>query len=174
MAKKEIRKILASEDVASIIDQGSEIDTELKNLTYKDKGFKSQITKAAEGMIDLGESSIRLEGNTASVVVTASEKLSLDTGAEGASQVHEAAEQGILNDVIKVSKAIRIPPEFLDQAVALLNNAGIKATITKSYALNTPAYREFSDEGSPEAAAVKGILDQCIETKTTYRVKYER
>jgi len=175
MSKKEIRMITASEDVARIIDQGSAIDTELKNLTYKDKGFKSKITEAAGDLLEEGELSVRLEGNTAAVIVTASEKYSFTLGIhERESEVIEAAEDGILGGVVKITKSLHIAPELLDQAVALLNKEGIKATLTKGYSIDTKSYREFDDEGSPEVAAVKGILDECVTKGITYRVKYER
>lgn len=174
MAKKEIRKIEASEDVAGLIDRGAEIDAELKNLYYQDKGYKSQITKHIEVQLQGGETSVRVAGNKASAVVTASQKYSFVSTHEKAGEVANAAENGILGGVVKVTTSVRIPPGDMNRAVEVLNEAGIPATLTKSYAIDGAKYRDFSDEGSPEVAAAKGILDECVDKATTFRVKYEK
>ena len=57
-----MRVITASEEVASLVDQGATVDKELKNLTYQDKGFKKKITDYAEGEWEGGEKSLRIEG----------------------------------------------------------------------------------------------------------------
>lgn len=174
MAKKEIRKIVASEDVAGLIDRGAEIDTELKNLTYQDKGHKKKITEVAENLLQEGELSVRVAGKNASAVITASEKYSFNGSNERAAEVTSAAENGILGGVVKVSTSVAIPPADIERAVKVLNEAGIQATLSKSYGIDAQKYRDFSDEGSPEVAAVKGILDECVEKAVSFRVKYEQ
>jgi hypothetical protein len=174
MAKKEIRMITASEDVASIIDQGSEIDTELKNLSYKDKGFKKKISESATPLMNEDELSVRLEGNTAKAVVTASKKYSFAADAEKAPAVIDAFDKGLLSGVLKKSQSVNIPAEKLQEAVSVLQAAGIQATLSTAYSVDGAAYREFSDEGSPEVAAAKTALDSCVDESTTFRVKYER
>jgi hypothetical protein len=174
MAKKEIRRITASEDVAGLIDRGAEIDTELKNLSYQDKGHKSKLTKFVEGQLEEGEISLRIKGNKSAAVISASEKYSFNvTGDEIEDEVVQAAEKGIFGGVVKIGTSIHIPPADLARAVEVLNEAGIAASMSKSYSIDGKAYREFSDEGSPEVAAVKSLLDECVSKTTTFRVKYE-
>jgi hypothetical protein len=174
MAKQEIRKIVASSDIAGLIDRGAEIDTELKNLTFQDKGHKKQITTHVENLIEDDETSVRVEGNLASALVTAMKQYSFVATHEKAKEVTDAAEKGILGGAVKVIISVRIPPADMARAVEVLNEAGIPATLTKSYDIEAKNYREFSDEVSPEVAAIKDILDECIDETTSFRVKYEK
>jgi hypothetical protein len=172
-AKKVLRVVTASEDIAPIIDQGAEVNTELTNLTYRDKGLKAKITAAAAGEIEEGEKSIKMEGDNSVAVVTASERFELDFGSEAFSEVESAIKSGMLDDVITTKRTLMVPGGKIDEALAALQKAGVQASVDTKYVVSPGGYREFSDEGSPERAQVKDALDSCVGVKTTYRVKYE-
>lgn len=171
MPKKTLRKITASEDVAAIIDEGKRVNTELTNLTYQDKGFKSKIADAAE--FEEGETSIKMEGNVAVATVTASEKMDIDVNAESFREIEEAVSDGFLDGIVSVKKTLVVPGQSLEAAIHALKEAGIKASFQTKYSLDTKAYREFRDDGSPDKANAKKALDKCVEKKTTFRIKYD-
>jgi len=173
MAKKEIRVITASEDVASIIDQGAAVDVELKNLDFKDKGFKAQITKASESLFESGESSVRVLGVKSKAVVTAVDKYALDVDSESFQKVFDASKKGFLADVIKESRSLNIPNDKIDEALAALVAAGIGATITTTHSLDGKCYSKFTVGSSEEREKVKDALDECVSKSTSFRVKYE-
>jgi len=173
MAKKEIRMITASEDVANIIDQGAEVDTELKNLTFQDKALKGKITAASESLFEPGESSVRVQGTKSKAVVTAVSKNVLNESSHEFHLVEDALKKGLLSDVVKESRSLNIPNDKLDEALVALKAAGINATISESYTLDSQVYGEFSVGSSPERAAAKKALDDCVSSSTSYRIKYE-
>jgi len=173
MVKKAVRKITASEDVAVAIDAGAKADKDLKNLTYRDKGYKAKITSSVEEGFEVGESSIRMEGEESAVLVSRTEKVELDVSAESFDVVKQAVKDGVLDGVVEVKRSVQVPTERVLDAVRILTAAGISATSQENFTVNPAAFREFEDEGSPERASAKTAMESCTNTKTSFRVKYE-
>ena len=75
---KEMRMIMASEDISGLIDHGAEVDNQIKNLTSEDKGIKSKLTETISPQIQEGESSVRVKATVSAVVVTVVERVDID------------------------------------------------------------------------------------------------
>lgn len=171
MPRKAMRKVAASEDIAALIDEGHKVNTEMTNLSFRDKGLKKKISDAA--VFEDGEISIVLEGNVHQAVVTAAEKIEVSIGSERFAEVESAVSDGFLEDAIEVKKTLQIPGKDVEMAAKILQEAGIAATLKTNYSVNPAAYREFGDEGSPERAKAKSALDECVERTRSFRVKYK-
>jgi len=172
MAKKEIRMLVASEDVAGIIDHGADVDTQIKDLTDEDKGIKSKLTETLASQMQEGEVSIRVKGNTAAAVITASEKVEVDYASGQFAAVKDAVDKGILDGVVEQKKSIALPQDDVKKAVEILNQAGIKATMTETLSVKAEALRQ--EAKSVEQAKAMVVLGGCVKREKTYRVKYEK
>jgi hypothetical protein len=173
MAKKEIRMIVAAEDVAGLVDHGSEVDTQLKNLGFEDKGVKAKLTECVAGEFLVGETSIRLSGNTAAAVVTASEKTEIDVSADGFDAVRKAIDAGVLDGVVERKLSLVVPPADVQRAALALTKAGIMATVTESLSVAAEVLRT-QEATSVEQSKAMNALKGCVKTDVSYRVKYEK
>ena len=175
MPKKEIRIVTASEDVAAIIDRGAEVKTQLDNLTYEDKGLKVKIGQLAQDAFDpeVGETSIRLEGNSAIATVSESERLTINAGAETFPKLKEAVEAGLLN-VVTVKKELKVPPADIARAAEVLEQAGIKASVVESLNITADDVRTMGQPANQEELEARHALMGCIESSKSYRVKYDK
>ena len=111
MAKKEIRLITASDEVRSLVDQGAKVNTELGNLTMQDKGIKAKLVEHVSTAFLDGETSVRVDAETARAMVTAVEKATLNTGAERFPEVKQAVAEGFLPGIVERSRSLVIPPD---------------------------------------------------------------
>jgi hypothetical protein len=171
--KREIRVIVASEDVAAIIDRGFEVDEQIKKLTTEDKGCKTKLTEVAKAQIGEDEVSVRLTGKVAAVVVSGAEKVELDVTAELFPKVRAAIASGLLSDIVERSVQLVVLPENVEKAAAVLNKAGIKATIAETLKVTAEKLRTATTT-SVEAGLARADLAKCIKKETTYRVKFEK
>lgn len=173
MAKKEIRVITASEDVVGIIDHGADVDTQLKNLTYEDRAIKVRIAQAVEGVFQEGETSVRLKGGFSAVMVTASEKVELDAGAESFPEVRKAIDAGLLEGFVERKLSLVVPPADVERAAEVLRQAGIMAAAAETLSVEAESLRGRETSSMEQALAVKA-LRACSSSEVTYRVKYEK
>lgn len=176
MAKREIKAVAASADVAAIIDRGADVDAQIKNLGFEDKGLKTKITEAAQNQLDEGELSVRLLGKTAAAVVSGVEKVELDVGSEQFSQVREAIDKGLLTDVIERTVSLVVPPGDVERAADELRKAGIRATVTESLKVVDSSVLTGANKfvGSVQAGEAVAALSKCVKRDVSFRVKYER
>jgi hypothetical protein len=176
MAKREIKAVTASADVAAIIDRGADVDTQIKNLTFEDKGLKGKISEAAQAQLNEDELSVRLLGKTAAVVVSGVEKIDLNTGAEQFPQVREAIKNGLLTGIVERSLSLTLPPDDVVRAAEALEKAGIRATVTESLKVSAEALRGMSTGKtlSVQHADALANLSKCLTKDVSYRVKYEK
>ncbi len=175
MAKSKARLVTASEKVTGLVDRGYEIDVDLKNLTFEDKGIKTMLGE------ELGESfgedsSIRVEGKKGAATISQSEKYAVKGDAESIDKVRKAAEQGLLGDAVTVEQVVNIPLADRERAAQILQAAGISATTSVNVAIVPAEYRALRDSevSSAEAAQAKEVLDKVAERQVSYRVKYEK
>ena len=173
MAKREVRVITASEDVAKIIDRGFEVDEQIKKLTTEDKGCKTKLTEAAQKQLDKDEVSIRLTGKVAAAVITGAEKVEIDVTAELFPKVRAAIDTGLLSDIVERSVQLVVLPENVEKAAAVLNKAGIKAQVTETLKVTAEKLRSVTT-ASIEAGLARADLAKCVKKETTYRVKFEK
>ena len=173
MAKREVRVITASEDVAKIIDRGFEVDEQIKKLTTEDKGCKTKLTEAAQKQLDKDEVSIRLTGKVAAAVITGAEKVEIDVTAELFPKVRAAIDTGLLSDIVERSVQLVVLPENVEKAAAVLKEAGIKATVAETLKVTAEKMRTAATT-SIEAGLARADLAKCVKKETTYRVKFEK
>ena len=173
MAKKEIRMIVAAADVAGIVDHGADVDTQLKNLSFEDKGIKAKLAECVTGEFQTGESSVRLTGEKAAAVITATEKTDIDCSAESFAAVRKAIDDGILEGVVERKLSLVVPPADVQRAADALKAAGIMATVTESLSVSAETLRT-QEASSVEQSKAIGALKGCVTTDVSYRVKYER
>lgn len=177
MAKREIRAVKANEDVAGWIDRGADIDTQVKNLTFEDKGIKTKITQLAEGQLDDGELSVRLLGKTAAAVVSGVEKIELDVNEEQFLKVREATVNGILKGIVSRNLELAVPEADMERAAEELRKIGIPAVVTETFKVEdasvvTDPNKSFV--GSIQQTEAIGALKNCIKRDVSFRVKYEK
>jgi len=175
MSPSDLRVITASEDLAAVVDRGAELDKELKKLGKEDAGIKSTITNKFKGQIQEGEVSVKVQGNEAVAVLTASESMSVDSGAEQYPSLRESLDSGLLGTVVEQKKALVVPPDDVDRAADILKEAGIQASVNYSVSVKAVDVRKMkeSESGSQEETKARQALLSCISTKVTHRVKYE-
>jgi hypothetical protein len=177
MAKREIRAVTAGDDIAGLIDRGSDIDTQVKNLTFEDKGIKTKITQSAQDQLDSGELSVRLVGKTAAAVVSGVEKVDLDVGSEQFLQVREATVNGILKGIVSRKLDLAVPEGDIERAAEELRKLVIQAVVTETFKVE-----DASDITDPQKAFVGSVqkteaivaLSKCIKRDVSFRVKYEK
>lgn len=177
MAKRDIKAVTASADVAAIIDRGADVDAQLKNLGFEDKGLKTKITDSARNQLDEGELSVRLLGKTSAAVVSGVEKVELDVGAEQFPQVRAAIDGGLLAGVVERSVSLVIPPGDVERAAVELRKAGIRATVTETLKVSADVLRDQMAPGmtgSVQEVAALHALAKCVKKDVSFRVKYER
>lgn len=177
MAKREIKAVQAEGDVAAIIDRGADIDAQIKNLGFEDKGIKTQITNKAMDQLDEGELSVRLLGKTSAAVVSGVEKIELNPAAEQYPQVLAAVRSGLLNGIVSRTLGITIAAEDVERAAAELAKAGITATVTETVKLvDTSVLTDPSHAmvGSVQEGEAVVALSKCVKNDLSFRVKYER
>ena len=172
-AKREVRVITASEDVAAIIDRGFEVDEQIKKLTTEDKGCKAKLTDVAKPQIGEDEVSVRLTGKVGAVVVSGAEKVELDVTAELFPKVRKAIDTGLLSDIVERSVQLVVLPENVEKAAAVLNKAGIKAAVAETLKVTAEKLRSVTT-ASVEAGLARADLAKCVKRETTYRVKFEK
>ena len=176
MAKKEIRVITASDDLAGLIDHGADLDTQIKNVTFEDKGVKAKIVEHVSGQIDSGEISVRVTGKTAAALVTAAESVELDTGAKRLPEVLKAVEKGLLSDFVEKKESLVVESGDVKNAKEILNKAGLRAMVNTSMKISAEALRNHKAgllEPQERVSALEA-LKESITTDVTYRVKYEK
>ena len=176
MAKREIRIITASSDVAAIIDRGADVDTQLKNLGYEDKGLKTKIAEAAQNQLSVDELSVRLVGQKSAAVVSGVEKVDLDAGAEKFAIVRAAIDKGLLAEYVERTVSLVVPPGDVDRAAEELRKIGIKATVTETLKVTAESMRRIGEVRSTslEVAEAEVALSKCIKKDVSIRIKYER
>jgi len=172
MGKTVIRAITASEDVGGMIDQGAEVDIEIKNLTFRDKGFKVKISEAASpDMLD-GEKSLTLNGRVSSATVTSTDKATLDASKEGFGLVERSAREDTFRDALKIKRSVQIPGADLDKAVKILQAAGVDASLKTEVSVNASEFRKLEPNGEQDHDEALDALRSCVGIETSFRVKY--
>ena len=173
---KELRMIMASDELAPIIDRGADVDRKIKDLTSKDSGLKKKIVDLTSGELDGSEKSIKVEGGHSRAVVTAAESVKLDLGAEDFPKVKMSVAKGYLGDAVTKKRTLCIPPDKIDEAATALKEAGIDASVVEEFFIDKKEYDKMlqSEVSSSEQADAQAALKHCVKTDTTYRVKYEK
>lgn len=173
---KQVRMMMASSDVAPLIDRGIDVDIEIKNLTVEDKGIKARIGEAAGSAIQEGETGIRLCGTTAAAVVSAVEKYELNANAEKFPAVQKAVEQGLLIGIVEKTQQLAVPPADIEKAAEILKKAGIHALVGEGFAISGEEFRKMatSEVSSIEQGNARQALRDCVSKSVSYRVKYEK
>lgn len=176
MAKREIKAVTASADVAAIIDRGADVDAQLKNLKFEDSGLKTKITEAGQNQMFDGELSVRLLGQKSAAIVSGVEKVELDASASEFPVVRAAIDKGLLEGTVERTIQLVVPPGDVERAAAALVKAGIRATVSESLSVTTDAVRtiQASRASVPEKAAAEVALLACVKKDVSFRVKYER
>jgi len=172
----DVRIITASADVAAIVDRGAEVDENLKNLTYEDKGLKVKITEVGSEAMEDGESSVKLEGSSSRALVSSSEKLDIDASAERYPEMKDAVDKGLLEGVVTRKMVLTVPQGDVDRAAEALKAAGIDATVSESLSVKAADVKKASESevASSDHATAQAALKDCLVSKVSYRVKYEK
>jgi hypothetical protein len=171
-----VRVITASADMSAIIDRGADVDESLKNLTYEDKGLKLKITEAGSEALEGDETSVKLEGSSARALVSAAESFGIDASGERYNEMKEAVEKGLLEGIVVRKLVLTVPQGDVDRAAEALNAAGIDATVSESMSVKKADVKkaEESEAASTDHATAQAALKDCLVSKVSYRVKYEK
>jgi len=172
----DLRVITASDDLAAVVDRGAELDKQIKELSKEDSGVKSKIIEQMSGEIQDGEVSVKIQGNEAVAVLTASESMSVDSGAEQFPSLRESLDKGFLQTVVEEKISLIVPPEDVERAAQILKDAGIDATTSYSVSAKAVDVRKMreSESASVEETEARNTLESCLSVKTTHRIKYEK
>ena len=169
-----MRSITASDKAAILIDKGEETSSKLEKLTSEDKKLKSQIVDLLSCEIGKEETSVRVEGDRAAVIITAAEKVSIKVGAEQFDGVRKAVLDGIL-PCVTMGRSLAVPPSEVEEAAKILKEAGLIATVSETFTVKAEDVRKMksSEVTSKEESVARRSLEECLETSTSYRVKYD-
>ena len=172
MAKKEnVRVIVASEDIAGVIDLGASVNKDLKKSTDEDKAIKATITGAAKDLLDTEEISVKMQGTESTALVTAAEVYTLNTNTSLIQDILALIEGGQLSGVMERKQSLSVPAEDIVKAAELLKQAGINALVSDSFPINAEAFRKFKQDFADKKFLDKLVCD--VNRDVTYRVKYE-
>jgi hypothetical protein len=171
-----VRVITASADMAAIVDRGADVDENLKNLTYEDKGLKAKITEAGSEAMEGDETSVKLEGSHARALISTSERLDIDASAERYSEMKAAVDKGLLEGIVDRKLVLTVPMGDVDRAAEALQAAGIEATVSESLSVKKADVKKAaeSEVASTDHATAQAALKDCLVSKVSYRVKYEK
>lgn len=173
MAKKEIRMLTASGDMAAVVDRGSDLDTQIKNLTFEDKGIKTKLTETFSKEIGRGETSVKVGGTRAAAVITAAESVAVDYASDKFAGLMKDVESGLLDGVVERKMSLLVPSEKVKEAAEVLKKAGLNASVTDVLSVKAETLRN-TEAGSAEQGKALANLKACVKVETTYRVKYEK
>ena len=175
MAKSKARLVVASEEVQGLVDKGFDVDVDLKNKTFEDKGIKHSLSQKLASKFG-NDKSIRVEGEKARALVGRTEKFVINGDAESLATVREAVEKGLLSDAVEVEHVLNVPASDRKRAAEVLEAAGIKATTSATMKVKPEGYRTLRDSetSSVELADVKELLQKVIERSISYRIQYEK
>jgi hypothetical protein len=175
VAKKIMRAITASEDIAPVIDRGADVDNEIKNLTFEDKGIKTKLIEVLSEEIADDETSIRVEAERSAAIISAAEKTTIRVGADKYTELRESVKKGML-PFVDMKQTLTVPPAEVEKAAEALKAAGITVTVTESLTVKAADVRKMkqSESASAEHLAAENALEACLDTDTSYRVKYEK
>lgn len=177
MAKREIRAVQADSDVSGIIDRGADIDNQLKNLGFEDKGIKTKLTTVAKDQLGQDELSIRMMGKNSAAVISSVEKIDLDTSTESFVKVREATVNGVLSGIVSRGLELTVPESDIERAAEELRKIGIPAVVSETFKVEdatvlTDPNKSFV--GSVQKGEAIAELAKCVNKDISYRVKYER
>jgi hypothetical protein len=172
-AKKEVRILKASEDMANLVDRGADIDTNLKNLGFEDKGIKTKLAEVFCGKLAEGETSIRIAGNTAGAMLTAVDSVEMNYGADRFDDVRSAMDSGLLEGFVEKTLSLVVPSTDVDKAAEILIAAGVKASVAETVKVESEALRSKVPASKEQSDAV-GALKSCVTIDRSYRVKYDK
>lgn len=177
MAKKsDIRIITASEDLAGLVDHGSDVDTQINNLTYESKGIKSKLADEAALAKEDSEVSVKFQGKIATALVSSVEKVEIDVNAESYPECKGHIDSGLLSGVVEKKLKLVVPPEQVAAAMAILSASGLKVSLVEELSTTAKKVRDaFSNtpESLVHASALES-LKNCIKRSVNWRVEYER
>ena len=169
------RLITASEEVTGLVDRGYEVDVDIKNLGFEDKGIKKMLADKLEDEFG-DDASIVVEGNQGIATIGRSERFVLNGTADEIDGIRDSAESGFLGDAIKTEVVLNVPVADRKRAANILKAAGIDATTVVQLAVDPEEFRVLRDSPvtSSEAADAKKALADIVESKVTYRVSYKK
>ena len=172
MAKKEnVRVIVASEDIAKIIDAGAAVNADMKDYTDEDKAIKAKITGAAKDLFGTEEVSVKIQGTDSTALVTAAEVYTLNTNTALMKDILALIDEGQLTGVIERKQSLSVSAEDMEKAAGILKQAGVNALISESFPINAEAFRKFKKDFADKTFLDKLVCD--VARDVTYRVKYE-
>lgn len=176
MGKSNAKLITASETVKGLIDRGFEVDVQIKNLGFEDKGIKKMLADELESSFEDDSTSVRVEGADGAAIVSQFEKYTIDGDAEELAHVEDIADKGFLGDALKVAKVLNIPTSDLERAEEVLREAGIDASLSAKISVSPPDYRALKDRESVsvEETAAYNALSKLINRSVSFRIKYEK
>ncbi len=176
MGKSKARLITANEKVRGLVDRGFDIDVELKNLGFEDKGIKKMLQDELAPEFAGSTEPVRAEGGRAAAMISASEKFEVDAAAPTFEAVRKAVTDGLFGKAVEAELSVNIPVADRERAAQILKAAGIGVTTSTSVSVDPEEYRNLlaTTASSTEAAEARKALTAAVVKTTTYRVKYEK
>ncbi len=177
MASK-IRTASANEGLAKTIDKAAELDSELKAITAESKTAKAIINeRILDGIIQDGETSVKVEGEISSVTMSLVKKYAFDESSYNADIVEQAIEEGFLDGVISKDTVISIPHDKAKEVMAVLQKAGLAkfVSVDTKYGVDAQGYRDFVETASSDVEqGLKEILSDTITVKQYPRLLFSK
>lgn len=170
--KSEVRKVKVRGEVAAAVDAGADVDAQMKALSAKDKECKARISAEAAGLIQAGESSVKLVGDKASAMASAVEKVAIDASKPEYPALVEAVKGGYLPWVKREAEVV-VALSDVEKAVAILKAAGMVVSVKETLTVEPDALRSIKAgtfDGAGQAA--QKALAACANVERSFRVKY--
>ena len=172
--KSKFRVVKVPDEVRLMVDEAAQTDEELKNLTFRNKAYRTKLVGAVSGSIQPDEASIKVEGEKAAATVTRRTTTTLDMAAENFPEVKQAVEDGLLEGVVSKSLSLRVPGDAVERAVEILKEAGFDVGVDANYSLVDVAdiNKPSVVGGDSERAAAHDLLSKSLKEKVVHQVKF--
>jgi len=103
------------------------------------------------------------------------ESMKVNVGAEEFPALGEAIDAGFLADTVERKRELLVPPGAVHSAVNALHEAGITATVVERFSVKAVDVRKMraSEVSSVQDADAQKVLERCLISDCTFRVKYD-
>jgi hypothetical protein len=165
-----------TEEIQKLIDESTQIDSDIKNLGVQATANKVKITEyIQEKILEEDESSIKVIGKNANVTFSMTEKYALIEEKENLEIIDEAIDGDFLEGIVSKDTTISVPADVLEEVLALLKEDGLdkRVKVKTVYSIDGKKYRKYLDNPKTELQEELGsVLKGGISVNKSPRLKF--
>ena len=170
MAKASIiRKVETELELCSLVDIGTSLENEIKNLQFRSDINKASILSLAKGKIKESEKSVRLVAKKSNALITRSDKVEFSKNEESYLDLLKAIEAGSAPSELTCKEEYQLTKN-IKEVLKLLKAYGLSDSLDKKVTVSIKAdtFKEKEKSGELDKS-IKG----CGKITPSFKVKYE-